>query len=585
MGNKVSRVVAGCFVRKRKEPNGGPVLMFSKILDGGLGHSFYYARPAIGSPPIHQELDSIVLASSKLSFNNADAARAAAVDSVSTIVGAGNLHRTNSEMGSQMGGCWEKSRSQLSETSFKAISGASVSANITTPRTLISQPQFNSFSNILFDQAAAFESTSSFTALPLQPVPCTARGGGLSELSPIPGAVDNDCFCPNPLERGFLSGPLEMISMSGPLELVDKTNFSAPLEARPHKPTRFRANFARTVSLKSVRKAMIKTISKTRRSIVLPVMKFVMKNEEEEGVRELIGLKSSHVNLPLDLGTCCTVSSELEDTREWNKCQWAQAKAGEDRVHVVVSEEHGLLFVGIYDGFNGPDAPDFLMSNLYPAIYRELKKSVWDQNDEFNSKAKESEKIGLVDGQAGGKMDTPFFKLANATASKVRLVNDPHGEFSDQVMSNEISQENEDCREDRSVCSCNCQSTIDEHAPHTSLVTVKHNPDPTNLMPENIVPQENLISSKTVDGERIAQPLEPQEGTRLAVEEGGFCKVRLYSEQTNEEVDSNGWMHLKTSQQKANVTGKKNVKAMPVMGRKTRQNWHRKQHWRFLQSR
>jgi hypothetical protein len=104
-------------------------------------------------------------------------------------------------------------------------------------------------------------------------------------------------------------------------------------------------------------------------------------------------------------------------------------------------------------------------------------------------------------------------------------------------------------------------------------------------MPENLVAQESLINSKTADGERIAPPLEPQEGTRLAVEEGGFCKGRLHSEQANEEVDSNGWMHLKTSQQKANVTGKKNVKAMPVMGRKTRQNWRRKQHWRFLQSR
>jgi hypothetical protein len=64
--------------------------------------------------------------------------------------------------------------------------------------------------------------------------------------------------------------------------------------------------------------------------------------------------------------------------------QWAQGKAGEDRVHVVLSEEHGWLFVGIYDGFNGPDAPDFLMSNLYPAIYRGLKGLLWDYNDGFD---------------------------------------------------------------------------------------------------------------------------------------------------------------------------------------------------------
>jgi hypothetical protein len=31
-----------------------------------------------------------------------------------------------------------------------------------------------------------------------------------------------------------------------------------------------------------------------------------------------------------------------------NNVQWAQGKAGEDRIHVVLSEEHGWSFVGIY---------------------------------------------------------------------------------------------------------------------------------------------------------------------------------------------------------------------------------------------
>ncbi|KAL1168731.1 hypothetical protein V6Z11_A05G102100 [Gossypium hirsutum] len=58
--------------------------------------------------------------------------------------------------------------------------------------------------------------------------------------------------------------------------------------------------------------------------------------------------------------------------------QWAQGKAGEDRIHVVVSEECGWVFVGIYDGFNGPDAPDFLLSNLYSNVHKELKGLLWD---------------------------------------------------------------------------------------------------------------------------------------------------------------------------------------------------------------
>jgi len=71
-------------------------------------------------------------------------------------------------------------------------------------------------------------------------------------------------------------------------------------------------------------------------------------------------------------------SLEDDDSMESQNLQWAQGKAGEDRVHVVVSEEHGWVFVGIYDGFNGPDAPDYLLSNLYTAVHKELKGLLWD---------------------------------------------------------------------------------------------------------------------------------------------------------------------------------------------------------------
>lgn len=62
--------------------------------------------------------------------------------------------------------------------------------------------------------------------------------------------------------------------------------------------------------------------------------------------------------------------------------QWAQGKAGEDRVHIVVSEEHGWVFVGIYDGFNGPDATDFLLNNLYSNVSKELKGLLWCEKGE-----------------------------------------------------------------------------------------------------------------------------------------------------------------------------------------------------------
>ncbi|KAJ4736501.1 Protein phosphatase 2C containing protein [Rhynchospora pubera] len=48
--------------------------------------------------------------------------------------------------------------------------------------------------------------------------------------------------------------------------------------------------------------------------------------------------------------------------------QTAGGAAGEDRVQAVCSERNGLLFCGIYDGFNGRDAADFLASTLYENI-------------------------------------------------------------------------------------------------------------------------------------------------------------------------------------------------------------------------
>ncbi|KQK07980.1 putative protein phosphatase 2C 46 [Brachypodium distachyon] len=60
------------------------------------------------------------------------------------------------------------------------------------------------------------------------------------------------------------------------------------------------------------------------------------------------------------------------DEEDDRRAQWARGEAGEDRVHVVVSSssetEKKEMFVGIYDGFNGPDAADYLAANLYAAI-------------------------------------------------------------------------------------------------------------------------------------------------------------------------------------------------------------------------
>ncbi|KAM7493972.1 hypothetical protein LguiB_028581 [Lonicera macranthoides] len=222
----------------------------------------------------------------------------------------------------------------LPETGFKTISGASVSANTSTPRTVLQLENIYDFATDSdggdmmkagTNGTKTFESTASFSSLPLQPVP---RGGGDE------GAA---FFMSGPIERGALSGPL------------DGASFSAPLSATG-------------IYGKKKRKGII-GIRKIQRSFssrpwVVPVRSFVGRKD-----------------VPADRED--NVEESRNDSNN-NNVQWALGKAGEDRVHVVVSEEHGWLFVGIYDGFNGPDAPEFLMDNLYKAVYKELEGLFWD---------------------------------------------------------------------------------------------------------------------------------------------------------------------------------------------------------------
>ncbi|GAB4851278.1 hypothetical protein Ancab_030574 [Ancistrocladus abbreviatus] len=58
--------------------------------------------------------------------------------------------------------------------------------------------------------------------------------------------------------------------------------------------------------------------------------------------------------------------------------QIAGGAAGEDRVQAVCSEEDGWLFCGIYDGFNGRDAADFLAGTLYDTILMNFNLLNWD---------------------------------------------------------------------------------------------------------------------------------------------------------------------------------------------------------------
>nr|CAB3447562.1 unnamed protein product [Digitaria exilis] len=135
----------------------------------------------------------------------------------------------------------------------------------------------------------------------------------------------------------FLSGPIDRgTQLSGPLDQA--VPFSGPLPAKPNKPpsssSRGFSRRFRKPSFGSLRRS----VSEKNRPCVVPLRR-------EDGV------------------------------------QWAHGRAGEDRVHVVVSEDQRWLFVGIYDGFNGPEAPDFLVANLYRFLLRELRGIFYEEAD------------------------------------------------------------------------------------------------------------------------------------------------------------------------------------------------------------
>lgn len=193
-----------------------------------------------------------------------------------------------------------------------------------------------------------------------------------------------------PIERGFLSGPIERGFLSGPLDRgglfsgpMEKTNSSSDQFQRSYSHGSFsaRPRSSKGSLIRALQRVLSKTISRGQSSIVAPMVKSVKEQDWIVGSD-----KQNELTISSD------VSLDDEDSLEGgqNNLQWAQGKAGEDRVHVVVSEEHGWVFVGIYDGFNGPDAPDYLLSNLYSAVHKEVKGLLWDDKGESSSNSTSS---------------------------------------------------------------------------------------------------------------------------------------------------------------------------------------------------
>lgn len=256
-------------------------------------------------------------------------------------------------------------------TTFRSISGASVSAN---PSTALSGSA-SSDSDCMYSSASAFESSGNFASLPLQPVP---RGGSTCQSGPI---VNESGHETGPFERRFLSGPIESGLYSGPIESMKKNKTEKDKEKeKPKKKVRRKASPEKTKPKKKKNfltfKALFSNLisnnkPSSKKSVIEPINGSESPDSDRHHEPEII-----HENPSPDHKREAKEEEE-EEEEEQSQCsvldvQWAQGKAGEDRVHVVVSEENGWVFVGIYDGFSGPDAPDYLLNNLYTAVQKEL---------------------------------------------------------------------------------------------------------------------------------------------------------------------------------------------------------------------
>ncbi|CAA2974247.1 probable phosphatase 2C 4 [Olea europaea subsp. europaea] len=240
---------------------------------------------------------------------------------------------------------------------FRTISGASISANVSTP---LSTEPFPYASSTSLDKASAFESSQFFSSIPLQPIPrnsITSVKSGPILRNSVPGS--------GPMERGFRSGPMERF-VSGPLE----NQFDQLQRYRP----------------KSKKWALIHNLKKVISKSLRGFSKELNHNEHNNGISSGSHSGNSSTITSNNLSSEVSLTDDNDDVGNESfgsqNVQWAQGKAGEDRVHIVISEEHGCVFVGIYDGFSGPDATDFLLNNLYSNVYKELKGLLWFDKSE-----------------------------------------------------------------------------------------------------------------------------------------------------------------------------------------------------------
>lgn len=226
-------------------------------------------------------------------------------------------------------------------TTFRSISGASVGANPTSAPLASTQ--------------STLESSELVSSLSLQPVP---RGS---------------TFClSGPVEGGFISGPIDDKCQ---ISLSDGNGF---IKAKKESLSQMTTSFKEAI----ISNKMLKVSDNSDKEL---------SSDTEQSNENLLTEQSNEKYQDND-------DDDQTSSMKTQNLQWAQGKAGEDRTHLVVSEENGWIFVGVYDGFSGADAPDHLVANLFNAVFEELKGMLLNSD---HHKAKSGEAKWKCDWESG----------------------------------------------------------------------------------------------------------------------------------------------------------------------------------------
>ncbi|EPS60853.1 hypothetical protein M569_13948, partial [Genlisea aurea] len=192
----------------------------------------------------------------------------------------------------------------LRHRAFRTISGAAISANTSTPLST------EVFSAATLDKPSAFESSKFFSSIPLQPIPRNS----VPTVNSGPILRNPTQQSSGPIERVFLSGPIERSFISGPLDnQIDQLQRYIPPKSKE-------------------RRSLFKNLKN-----VTPKSIWRLSKEHNTSSASNSGTSSSTI-MTTSSETSLAVDDHDDVGNTESFLQWAQGKAGEDRVHIVISQ-------------------------------------------------------------------------------------------------------------------------------------------------------------------------------------------------------------------------------------------------------